>query len=308
MEVTKEQFGIEITKLLKERKLTQKALASHLGITPAAVSYMLKDNKLHPSPAHFNGIMSFLQATPQQISRLRTLWGATQKSGQIPEDPKLDFFSIRCAKNIKIEEVAAATGIDPDRLRDLENKTDAEPTPEELSLLKGFYGPDLSPLDNELEGNSSLAAVAEELHEELSRGEKNLPILSLDVLARVAKAGSLENFLGNLPFNSAPVEIDKRHFDRAKAVLICDAEEIHFGFKGNLQLVLAEYDPRSSDPLHVGRGKRGGVALWQKMRRTWKYCGAEFPVPRMSNSWSLPVLEMRFVAEPFVKNLTRKKK
>ena len=48
--------------------------------------------------------------------------------------------------------------------------------------------------------------------------------------------------------------------------------------------------------------------LWQRMRRTWVYCGAEHPAPRMSNAWSLPVLEMRFIAAPFIKTSSGKRK
>ena len=80
MEVAKEQFGIEITRLLKENSLTQRGLANHLGITSAAVCYLLK-NKLHPSAVQFDGIMEYLQADAAQINRLRKLWSATKKDG-----------------------------------------------------------------------------------------------------------------------------------------------------------------------------------------------------------------------------------
>ena len=307
MEVSKEQFGIEITRLLKERKLTQRGLANHLGITSAAVCYLLK-NRLHPSPAQFDGIMEYLQADASQISSLRGLWSNTQKNAGDRKGAIDNLFAIRCAKGVSLEEVSSSTGIPPERLRILEIKADAVPTADEEKLLKGYFGTDPEGLEENLsEDNYRNNEVAEGFAEEMQRSDKNLPVFSTDVLSRAAKAGSLEKFLGGLPFNNAVFSISPQHVQRAQAVLICDADEIHYGFEGTLQLVLADYDPASDDPLHIGRGNKGGFALWQKMRRDWKYYGAEHPAPRMSNAWSLPVLEMHFIASPRIKNKSGKK-
>lgn len=308
MEISKEQFGIEITKHLKERKLTQRGLADHLGITSAAVCYLLK-NKLRPSAAQFDGIMAYLQMNEEQIKMLRKLWSATQKESSAYTENIEDLFSVRCARNLTVEEVSQRTGIAADRLRFLENKADAHPTAEENRILSFFYG--TVPCDQEglsNEGDPLRHKVAEEFSGELHHGEKSLPVFTPDVLSRAAKAGSLEKFLGGLPFNNAVFNISPLHLKRAKAVLICDAEEIHFGFKGSLELVLADRAPGAHDPLHLGRGSRGGFALWQRMRRAWKYFGAEHPAPRMSNTWSLPVLEIHFVAAPCLPMTSGKKK
>lgn len=307
MAVSEEQFGIEISRLLKERKLTQCGLAKHLGITSPAVCYLLK-NRLHASAAQFDGIMEFLQADALQISSLRRLWRATQKDLCDRKDTMENLFSIRCAKGVSLEEVSASTGISVERLKFLENKADAAPTAEEEKRLKGYYGTDPEGLGENLgEENLQDLGVAEEFADEMQRSDKSLPVFSTDVLSRAAKAGSLEKFLGGLPFNNAVFSISPQHMQRAKAVLICDADEIHYGFEGTLQLVLADYDPASTDPLHLGRGGKGGFALWQKMRRAWKYYGAEHPAPRMANAWSLPVLEMHFIASPRIKVTSGKK-
>ena len=308
MEASKEQFGIEVSRLLKKRSLTQSGLANFLGITPAAVCFLLK-NKFRPSSAHFDGIMEYLRADAGEIGHLRRLWNATQKNNIERDDFSGNLFSIRVAKGVTVEEVARNTGIPEERLRQLENKAGIEPTQEERSLLKGFYGDTPVSLDNTMgEGEFSFEGVAEEFAQELKSKTKQLPVLSLDVFARVARAGSLEEFLVSIPFNTISCPLSPCHFEQARAVLICDAEEIHFGFKGKLELVLADYDPESTAPLHLGRGSRGGVTLWQRMRRTWVYCGAEHPAPRMSNAWSLPVLEMRFIAAPFIKTSSGKRK
>lgn len=309
MEFSKEQFGIEITKLLKDRKLTQRGLADCLGITSAAVCYMLK-NKLRPSAVQFDKIMEFLQTDAFQINYLRNLWNATQKENGTEAEEKDNLFSIRCARGVTVEEVSQSTGISPERLRVLENKAEAKPTPDEAKRLKKFYGvnpPGLRPLPGE--DDTSTLRIAEEFSGDLRDSKKNLPVFtSTDTLSRAAKAGSLEGFLGGLPFNNANFNIAACHVQRAKAVLICDAEDIHYGFKGSVELVLGDFDPESTDPLHLGRGSRGGFALWQKMRRSWKYFGAEHPAPRMLNTWSLPVLEFYFTAAPHAANSCGKKK
>lgn len=305
MEVAKEQFGIEITRLLRERKLTQRGLASFLGISSAAVCYLLK-NQLHPSPAQFDGIMEYLHAEPQLINKLRHLWNATRKKSPKRQEVMENLFAIRCAKDISIEELSQATGISQDRLRDLENKAGVVPTPEETTLLKEFYGPQTG-LDQLSEEEEPIHRVAEEFSDEIKQSEKELPLFSIDVLSRAAKSVTLEKFLEKIPFETGVFNVSPRHFHRAKAILVCKADDIHFGFQGTMEIVLAEYDPESTDSLHLGRGSRGGFALWQKMRRSWKYFGSEMPPPRMSNAWSLPVLEVHFVATPRTNNASRKK-
>lgn len=296
MEISKEQFGIEILKLLKERQLTQRGLAKHLNLTSASICYILK-NKLHPSASHFDGIMEYLHADAFLINRLRKYWRATQKENSERNGERVNLFAIRCALGVTVEEVSEKTGLSPERIRVLENKVNALPTAEEMALLREYYGDDPQILDNlSDEEDAAIGAVAEEFVTELSRGEKSLPVFSVEVLSRAAKTGSLEKFLGGLPFNNALFNVSSQHLHRAKAVLICKAEEIHYGFNGTLELILAEHAPDSNDPLQLGRGSRGGFALWQKMRRTWKYFGAEHPAPRMCNNWSLPVLEIRFIA------------
>ena len=308
MEISKEQFGIEIIKLLKERQLTQRGLAKHLNLTSASVCYILK-NKLRPSAAQFDGIMEYIHADAFQINRLRKYWRATQKERYDRSGEKENFFAIRCALGVTVEEVSASTGISPERIRILENKANEAPTPEELALLHEYYGDNPELLDGlHDEEENAVAAVAEEFVSEFNRGEKSLPVFTIDVLSRAAKAGTLEKFLGGLPFNNALFNISALHLQRAKAVLICNAEDIHYGFNGRLELILAEHDPESDDALQLGKGNRGGFALWQKMRRAWKYFGAEHPVPRMANSWSLPVLEMRFVAASLRQEKSEKSK
>ena len=97
MEITKEQFGIEVTKLLKERKLTQRGLAAHLGLTAAAVCYLLK-NQLRPSSSQFDGIMEYLQADVTLINYLRPLWLKTQNPIEERNGVNVNLFSIRCKK------------------------------------------------------------------------------------------------------------------------------------------------------------------------------------------------------------------
>ena len=140
----------------------------------------------------------------------------------------------------------------------------------------------------------------EELAKEIISGKMSLPVLSLDVFSRASKSGTLEKFLGDLPFNNDFFEVEPALQKRAKAVLICRADEVHYGFPGTLQLLLADSNPAIPDSLHIGKGARGGFALWQKKNRSWQYFGAEHPAPRLANAWSVPVLEMKFTAEPFV--------
>ena len=297
MEITKEQFGIEVTKLLKERKLTQKGLANHLGITAAAVCYLLK-NQLRPSHVQFDGIMEYLQADAALINYLRPLWLKTQNPVEERNDSNINLFSIRCARNLSVESVSAATGISPDRLRYLENKAGAEPTPGEYALLKGFYGETNECLANDTDEFSELRQVAEDITAEIITGALRLPVLSLDVLSRIAKEQNLSGFLSDLPFTGEHISVAPCHRLRARAAVVCDAEELHYGVPGTLRLILADEDPDSADQLFLGRGNRGGFMLLQKTRRTLEYFGAEHPAPKLSNPWCLPVLEMNFSADP----------
>ena len=305
MEIAKEQFGIEISRLIKARKLTQRGLAKRLGISSAAVCYLLK-NQLYTSPSQFDAMMEYLSATPAEINTLRLLWRATRKKAPQSKVKLENLFAVRCDQEKTLEEVAAATGISVERLRVLENKADALPTAEEAESLKAYYGSALETPVSLPDGSEEIPHVAEQFSDEVERSEKKLPVFSIDVLSRAAKSVTLEKFLGKLPFNSAVFNISPSHFMRAKAVLICDADEIHFGFPGTIQLILGEYDPSSTDPLHLGRGARGSFALWQRMRRSWKYFGSESPAPKMINAWSLPVLEIHFVASSSLNDLSGK--
>lgn len=307
MEAQKGLFGLEVIRMLKERKLTQRALAQYLSVTPAAVCYLLQ-NVLHPSAAQFDKIMEFLQAEANDVARLRRLWFATQEKSIPRSEEAINLFSIRCAKGVSLETVAAETGISEERLRYLENKAGAIPTAEENARLRGYYGDAPEQLDDSNDEFKLAESVAEELCKEALSGEVTLPVLSLDVLSRAAKAGTLSNFLGALPFNNTTFKIDACHRERAKAVLVCDAEEIHYGFPGKLRIVLADPDPLYADRLFIGRGQRGGFTLWQKMNNSWKYCGSETPAPRMLNAWSVPVLELNFISAPATKDFFGKER
>ena len=305
MEAQKGLFGLEVIRMLKERKLTQRALAQHLGVTPPAVCYLLQ-NVLRPSAAQFDKIVEFLQADANDIARLRSLWFVTQEKNIPRNEGAINLFAIRCAKGLGLETVSAETGISVERLRYLENKAGTIPTPEECSRLRGFYGDTAEYLDNSNNEFSLVSGVAEEITNEVFNGEVTLPVLSLDVLSRAAKAGTLSNFLGTLPFNNSTFKIDPHHRERAKAVLVCDADEVHYGFPGKLKMVLADPDPRYHDRLFIGRGQRGGFTLWQKMSNSWKYCGSETPPPRMLNAWGVPVLELNFISTPATKDVSEK--
>ena len=297
MDTEKEQFGLMIKKLLKDRKLTQKGLAEALGVTPPAVCYLLQ-NQLHPTPAHFERIMEYIKADAFEIKKLQKLWLHTQ-----PQDERnvenVNLFSLRCSRGLTLSEVSTATGIDIERLRLLEIKAGIEPTAEEAARLKGLYGEKQEVLEFPEIESPPVSKVAEEVVEEIISGKISLPVLSLDVFARASKSGTLDRFLGDLPFNNELFEVEAVHQKRAKAVLICNAEEVHYGFPGTLQLLLADSTPAIPDQLHLGKGARGGFALWQKKNRSWQYFGAEHPVPRLTNAWSVPVLEMKFTAIPF---------
>ena len=255
MEAQKGLFGLEVISMLKERKLTQRALAQFLGVTPPAVCYLLQ-NVLRPSAAQFDKIMEFLQADANDIARLRRLWLVTQEKNIPRSDKALNLFSIRCAKGFSLETVSAETGISVERLRYLENKAGAIPTAEENSRLRGFFGDTSEYLDNSNNEFSLASGVAEEITKEVFAGEVTLPVLSLDVLSRAAKAGTLSNFLGTLPFNNSSFKIDPHHRERAKAVLVCDADEVHYGFPGKLRMVLADPDARYHDRLFIRSEER----------------------------------------------------
>ena len=297
MDIEKEQFGLTIKRLLKERKLTQKGLADALGVTPPTVCYLLQ-NQLRASQANFDRIMEYIKADAFEIKALHQLWLLT-KPQEERNDQNVNLFSLRCALGMTLAEVSSATGIDIERLRYLENKAGVEPTAEENARLKGVYGGKQEVFDLSEEETEKKSEVAEEVAEEIISGQLSLPVLSLDVFARASKSGSLENFLGDLPFNNELFEVEPAHRKRAKAVLICHADEVHYGFPGRLQLLLADSSPAIPDQLHLGKGARGGFALWQKKNRSWQYFGAEHPAPRLSNAWSVPVLEMKFTAVPF---------
>ena len=297
MEITKEQFGIEVTKLLKERKLTQKGLASHLGITAAAVCYLLK-NQLRPSGSQFDGIMEYLQADVALINYLRPLWLKTQNPIEERNDRNVNLFSLRCEKNVSVEDVAASTGIPIERLRYLENKAGAEPTSSESALLMGYYGNNSAFLETGADEYSVPQHVADRIADEILSGTRRLPVLSLDVLSRVSKEDNLSSFLADLPFSGERLNVAPCHRQRAKAVVICDADEVHYGIPGTLKLVVADEEPGSADQIYLSRGTRGGFMLLQKTRRSLEYFGAEHPAPKPNNSWCLPVLEMNFSASP----------
>ncbi|MBR2872024.1 MAG: helix-turn-helix domain-containing protein, partial [Lentisphaeria bacterium] len=130
MDIEKEQFGLKIKRLLSARNLTQKELAEALGISPPAVTYLLR-NELRTTPEHFDRIMEFLRADASEIKELQKLWFLTQPANRNSEN--INLFAIRCSQGKSLADVSADTGIDIERLRFLENKPGAIPTPGETA-------------------------------------------------------------------------------------------------------------------------------------------------------------------------------
>ena len=291
MALSENQFGIEITRLLKERKLTQRELAEHLCVTSAAVSYLLH-NKLRPSQAHFNGIMEFLKADAPLISTLKTYWRATRKIQTESSFANDTLFALRCSRGLTLQKVSAATGIPAERLRILENQPDAAPRAEEAAALKAFYGEEALSGENELPVRTPIPAVAEKD----SPGAKNLPLMTVETFARIPSGTTVAKFIGGMELPCRLRRLDEKLYGRAQAVIVCDSAELHYGLPGTVELLIGDYAPESRDLLYIGHGARGAVALFRRQRRHLEYFGFSAPAPRIVALTALPVLEFKFTA------------
>ena len=291
MALSENQFGIEITRLLKERKLTQRELADHLCVTPAAVSYLLR-NKLRPSQAQFNGIMEFLKADAALINSLKTYWRATRKIQEEPSFANDTLFALRCSRGLTLQQLSAATGIPAERLRILENQPDAALKSEEAAALKAFYGEEALSGKNGLPVQQPVPAVAEAD----SPGAKNLPLITVETFARIPSGTTVAEFIGSMDLPCRLRRLGEKLYGRAQAMIVCDSSEVHYGLPGTVELLIGNNTPESRDLLYIGHGARGAVALFRRQRRHLEYFGFAAPAPRIAVQAALPVLEFKFTA------------
>ena len=291
MALSENQFGIEITHLLKERKLTQRELAYHLRVTPATVSYLLH-NKLRPSLAHFNGIMEFLKADAPLINSLKTYWRATRKIQEDPSFANDTLFALRCSRGLSLQQVSAATGIPAERLKVLENQPDAAPLAEEAAALKLFYGEEALSGKNELPVSRPSPAVAEKD----PPGARSLPLMTVETFARIPAGTTVAKFIGGMDLPCRLRRLGEKLYGRAQAMIVCDSSEVHYGLPGTVELLIGDNTPESRDLLYIGPGARGAVALFRRQRRHLEYFGFASPAPRIAVRAALPVLEFKFTA------------
>ena len=296
MALSENQFGIEITRLLKERELTQRELAAHLGVTSATVSYLLH-NKLRPSPAQFNGIMEFLKADAGLINTLKTYWRATRKIQAESSFANDTLFALRCSRGLSLQAVSAATGIPAERLKILENQPDAAPRAEEAAALKIFYGEGALSGENELPVETPPPAVSEET----PPGAKSLPLITVETFARIPAGVPVAKFIGGMDLPCRLRRLGDELYDRAQAVLICGSSELHYGLPGTVELLIGDNTPENRDILYIGHGARGAVTLFRRQRRHLEYFGFAAPAPKIAALAALPVLEFKFTAGPKIK-------
>ena len=293
MALSENQFGIEISRLLKERKLTQQELANYLCVTPATVSYLLH-NKLRPSQAHFNGIMEFLKADVQLINTLKTYWRATRKVQTEPSFANDTLFALRCSRGLTLEKVSAATGIPAERLRVLENQPEAAPRAEETAALKAFYGEEAFSGGKELPAPEPVPAVSEKD----PPGAKDLPLITVETFARIPAGTTVAEFISGMELPCRLRRLGEKLYDRAQAMIVCDSSEVHYGLPGTVELLIGDSTPGYRDVLYIGHGPRGAVTLFRRQRRHLEYFGFSAPAPKIAALAALPVLEFKFTAAP----------
>ena len=296
MALSENQFGIEITRLLKERKLTQRELADHLQVTSATVSYLLH-NKLRPSLAHFNGMMEFLKADAPLINSLKTYWRATRKIQEDPSFANDTLFALRCSRGLSLQQVSAATGIPAERLKVLENQPDAVPLAEEAAALKAFYGEEALSGKNELPVSRPSPAVAEND----PPGARSLPLMTVETFARIPAGTTVAEFIGSMDLPCRLRRLEGVLYDRARALMVCSSSELHYGLPGTVELLIGDNTPEHRDLLYIGHGARGAVTLFRRQRRHLEYFGFAAPAPRIAALAALPVLEFKFTAASEVK-------
>lgn len=295
MNISPEQFGIEISRLLKERKLTQRGLAQYLGVTSASISYLLH-NKLRPSQKHFDGIMEYIKADAAVIINMKELWRATQKSAEERNNINEKLFALRCERGFTIQKVSADTGISIDRLRVLENNPWTDPSSQELELLKGFYGAGSFWLDHNDCGLNP-QGIAETMPDDPKfTSGKILPLIPIETIGRVPQNVRLADFLNNMTYKEQFCELEFDLVPRAVALLICDAEELHYGIPGTLEIIIGENSPDHKDVLFIGHGARGAVTIFRKQRNRFIYSGFSSPAPQISCIASLPILALKFTS------------
>ena len=291
MALSENQFGIEITRLLKERKLTQRGLAEHLCVTSATVSYLLH-NKLRPSLAHFNGIMEYLQADARLINTLKNYWRATRKVQEEPSFANDTLFALRCSRGLTLQKVSAATGIPAERLKILENQPDAALRTEEADALKAFYGEEVLSGKNELPVQPRVPGISEND----PPGAKDLPLMTVETFARIPSGSTVAKFIGGMDLPHRLRRLGEGLYDRAQAVMICSSAELHYGLPGTVELLIGDNTPGGRDVLYIGHGARGAVTLFRRRRRHLEYFGFASPAPRIAAQTALPVLEFKFTA------------
>lgn len=298
MNISPEQFGIEMSRLLKERKLTQRGLAEYLGVTSPTISYLLH-NKLRPSAKHFDGIMEYIKADAAMIINMKELWRATQKNSEERNNINENLFALRCERGYTVQKVSADTGISADRLRILENNPAAIPTCQELELLKGFYGADSFGFGRSNYNDPNRNIIAEGgADSRVFLSGKVLPVIPVETLGRVPENRRLTDFLTNMTYKEQFCELAFDLAPRAAALLVCDAEEIHYGIPGTLEIIIGDNSRDQKDVLFIGHGARGAVTIFRKQRNRFVYSGFATPAPKISCIAALPILELKFTSSP----------
>jgi len=286
------QFGTRLRQYIRRSKIKQAVIAEHIGVTPSAVSQMLKGLML-PSHERFDAMIAMLRLNAEEAMELQSLL-LNIRSGVngMQSDRNRQLFNARCYLGITQHGLAEATGISLRRIRELERFSGAFPTADEQQRLETVLNPaGFGAFDGTGSGMSGFGtlSVAETVIPELK--EKSVMCISAGTIAEMKPAMSLNEFIRYqagriIACDSAP------EWKTAVAVEGF-AEEFGSGIDEKLRLLVVAPEELPDAPLYLCRSTNGKLFLegGKKLASMLKLSSST----RCKAGWRLPVAEFSWL-------------
>lgn len=129
------EFGRFLQNCIKGKGIKQAEIATELGISVSAVSQMMK-GKIIPNQQQLDRICDLSHFSRAKISELNSMLANIRTGFKERRSPFNQlFFSLRCQRELSLQQLANLSGIPTENLRVFETCYDAYPTPEEIEIL-----------------------------------------------------------------------------------------------------------------------------------------------------------------------------
>lgn len=254
------QFGSRLRQYLKRSKIKQAVLAENVGVSPSAISQMLKGIML-PSQERFNAIISMLRLNTDESMELQSLL-LNVRSGVsgMQSDWNRQLFNMRCYHGVTQSGLAELTGIPLRRIRELERFGGAFPSEDEKQRLEKLLTEARGgAVTGEKTASSENAGMIFAEPAFPTAGEKAVMCISAAIMAEMKPGMTLDEFLCHQC--GRVVACDSAPEWKSVAAVEGFAEEFESGIDEKLRLLVVEPEEFPDARLYLCRGTNGKLYL-----------------------------------------------